>query len=135
MDNLEIYEGISESTLALLGLQEISYRNAKNALIGRVGQTVGKVVDNTRIHNAANSDSNSPNKNLGAISSIQNIRNAKGLSGKVAAGAKMFSAEKAASNQGAGITDIIKSGKKVWRLHKAIERKEARNPGWKESTK
>lgn len=80
---------------------------------------------------------------------VSNIQNAKGFKNKLKAGIEGAGAvsnhiftinhhgavETHATKKGHGLFHAAKAGKKAWDLHRAIERKEARSPGWKESTK
>jgi hypothetical protein len=143
-EELEFYSNISESTLALLGLQEISYALAKHALEKRKQQAINKLTQNAKTHQLADQQNISNMAN-----SISNVQNAKGFKKKLNAaidGLGAFTSntftinhhaqvERDATKHGNGLFHAAKAGKKAWDLHRAIERKEARSPGWKESTK
>jgi hypothetical protein len=143
-EELEFYSSLSESTLALLGLQEISYALAKHALEKRKQQAVDKLTRNAKAHQLADQHNISSMANA-----VNNVQNAKGFKNKLKAGIEGASAvsnsiftinhhgavEAHATKKGHGLFHAAKAGKKAWDLHRAIERKEARSPGWKESTK
>lgn len=143
-EELEFYSSLSESTLALLGLQEISYALAKHALEKRKQQAVNKLNKNAQAHQAFDQHNMSTMANT-----VSNVQNAKGFKNKLKKGIEGATAlaahgmswnshaqvEANATKKGNGLFHAAKAGKKAWDLHRAIERKEARSPGWKESTK
>lgn len=144
-EELEFYSSLSESTLALLGLQEISYALAKHALEKRKGQVAEKIIHNNNIFQQHVAD-----HAASTLDSAHKMVTSKGIKNKLIHGAntaagvakswltpKALSAEAEikAHKAGVGQYHIAKAAKKTWDLHRAIERKEARSPGWKEKTK
>jgi len=150
-EDLYLYEGISESTLNLLGLQEISYKLAKHAFDKRYGRSFGELDSLSNIVGSGDS----------GLSKVDDIRTFLSCSKEAAKKGKKKDALKHAGlalatainpNQANTVGDTIKhfnkdtiknmgsqltnfkNHKKLWKLHKAIERKEKRIPGWKNST-
>ena len=148
-EDLSIYEGISESTLALLGLQEISYALAKHALDKRKERLKNKLSTNLVVHAKRNSINNQVNdlydgvvdayKTKGFNDKLPHIAKATNavvqLSDPRSAAIRHVNIDSELEKHKSSLKDIAKEGKKAFSLHRAIERKEKRMPGWKENTK
>jgi len=136
----DIYTNISESTLALLGLQEISYDLAKHAYEKRKKQAVDTLKRNANFHKDYQLD----HLKKDFANTASNAMKEKGFSGKVNSikhgiknlfsikkqGKRLIDAEEKAHENGIGVIDAAKTGMKAWSLNNAIKRKQERVPDW-----